>query len=123
MAHAEKGRRERCGERVGLAEGGPERATPTAPTSLRMLRAPAVGTFRSAQFTCERRKWYVGPAFQGRCGKLLSPKLSKEGVCWGSVSVFSEVVKFLLLGSLTQLSQAWVPFGAKGRSGFAAPQH
>ena len=64
VAHAETRRRERRGERVGLAEGGLERATPTAPTSLRMLRAPAVGmlralavgTFRSAQFTCVRRK-------------------------------------------------------------------
>ncbi|XP_059974570.1 uncharacterized protein LOC132502605 [Mesoplodon densirostris] len=92
LAHAEKGRRERRGERVGLAEGGPERATPTAPTSLSMLRVPAVGTFRSAAFACVRRKWYLGPAFQepGPVLAVASPPRSRS--C-SSVSLESVVVQ------------------------------
>lgn len=42
------------------------------------------------------------------CEKSLVLNFRKEGVCWAFVSVLSEVVNFLVLGSVSQVSQVWV---------------
>lgn len=45
---------------------------------------------------------------KGGCEKSLALTFRKEGVCWAFVSVLSEVVNFLVLGSVSQVSQVWV---------------
>lgn len=42
------------------------------------------------------------------CEKSLVLNFRKEGVCWAFISVLSEVVNFLVLGSVSQVSQVWV---------------